>query len=78
LEAAIGLMLSGVVVAKLREQHTDYIVLQDGQRLSLAVGLVLEPIGPGTSVKVLYHQTCDGRVVVDSVERYVIARLPSP
>ena len=65
-------MVSGIIVAVLKEQFADHIVLSDERSLPLAEGLVIDQFGSGTRIMLAYSR--DGgrsgdEIVVQSVKR---------
>jgi hypothetical protein len=64
-------MVSGVIVAVLKEQFTDHIVLSDSTSLPLAEGLVIRRLGCGTHVTITYSRESGGggEMVVQAVTR---------
>ena len=60
----------------LKEYHPGYIVLTDGTRLSLAAGLVMESLSSGASIRIVYTEDRDGELVVESVMRIGVPKLP--
>jgi hypothetical protein len=65
-------MVSGIIVAVLKEQFTDHIVLSDDTTLPLAEGLLIDQFGSGTRIMLAYSR--DGgrsgdEIVVQSVKR---------
>ncbi len=57
-------MVSGIMVAVLKELHADNIVLSDSTRLPLAAGLVLKGVEPGSHVMIAYNRDDDGGGIV--------------
>jgi len=63
-------MVSGIMLAVLKEQHADSIVLSDSTSVPLPEGLILERITSGSRVVILYSRKDDGgEMVVLSVTR---------
>jgi hypothetical protein len=65
-------MVSGIIVAVLKEQFADHIVLSDDTSLPLAAGLVIDQFGSGTRILLAYSRDGGGggdEVVVQSVKR---------
>jgi len=67
---------AGVILGVLKEQHADCIVLNDGLRIPLAVGLTLDPFLPGTSVTVIYSRDAGGRMAIQNMKCTELARVP--
>ncbi len=57
-------MVSGVIVAVLKEQYADHVVLSDGTRIPLAEGLVVRRMESGSQVTIVYRRNDDGGGVV--------------
>jgi hypothetical protein len=63
-------MASGVIVARLKEQFADHIVLSDNTHIPFPEGLVVKWFGPGSRVTIAYSRDCGGgEMVVQSVTR---------
>ena len=64
-------MLSGIIVAVLKEQFADHIVLSDERSLPLAEGLVIDQFGSGTRIMLAYSRDGGGgdEIVVQSIKR---------
>ena len=63
-------MTCGIIVAVLKEQHLDHLLLTDSTRVSLPEGLIVERLGPGTRITILYRREDPAEmVVVQSVTR---------
>ena len=63
-------MVSGIMLAVLKEQHADSIVLSDSTYVPLPEGLIVERITSGSRVVILYSRSNDGGgMVVLSVTR---------
>ena len=65
-------MVSGVIVAVLKEQFADHIVLSDSTTQPLVEGLVVKRLGSGTRVTIAYNRDNGGGgdgMVVQSVTR---------
>ena len=63
-------MVSGIMLAVLKEQHADRIVLSDSTDVPLPQGLIVERITSGSRVMILYsRRDADGDMVVLSVTR---------
>ena len=61
--------LTGVMVGRIKEQHTGHIILGDSTRLSLANGLRLEQFDSGDLVTITYGLDGGGGIVVESITR---------
>ena len=72
----MGSVATGMMFGTLKEYHPGYIVLTDGTRLSLAAGLVLESMGPGAPIRIVYSEDGGGELVVESVSRIGVPKLP--
>ncbi len=66
--------LTGVMVARIKEQHTGHIILGDSTRLSLANGLSLEQFDSEDLVTITYGRDSGGGVVVESITRNAARR----
>ena len=65
-------MVSGIMLAVLKEQHADSIVLSDSTHVPLPEGLIVERITSGSRVVILYSRRDDGGgMVVLSVTRSI-------
>ncbi len=63
-------MVSGIIVAVVKEQFADHIVLSDSTSLPIAEGLVVRRIDSGTRVTIAYSRDSGGsEMVVQSVTR---------
>jgi hypothetical protein len=63
-------MSSGVIVAVLKEQFADHIVLSDSTTIPFPEGLVVKWFGPGSSVTIGFSRDGGGgEMVVQSVTR---------
>ena len=64
-------MASGVIVALLKEQFADHIVLSDNTHIPFPEGLVVKWFGPGSRVTIAYRRDVGGggEMVVQSVTR---------
>jgi hypothetical protein len=70
-ERHASFMLSGIIVAVLKEQFADHIVLSDERSLPLAEGLVINQFGSGTRILLAYSRDGGGgdEIVVQSIKR---------
>ena len=69
-ERHASFMLSGIIVAVLKEQFADHIVLSDERSLPLAEGLVIDQFGSGTRIMLAYSRDGGGgEIVVQSIKR---------
>jgi len=66
--------LTGVMVGRIKEQHTGHIILSDTTRLSLANGLTLEQFDSGELVTITYGRDSGGGMVVESITRSAALR----
>ena len=66
--------LTGVMVGRIKEQHTGHIILSDSTRLSLANGLSLEQFDSGDLVTITYGLDGGGGIVVESITRNAARR----
>jgi hypothetical protein len=66
-------MVSGVMVAVLKELHADHIVLSDSSCIPFAEGLVvLDQIAPGSRITIVYSRNDDGGgMVVESIKHSI-------
>jgi hypothetical protein len=64
-------MVSGIIVAVVREQFADHIVLSDSTSLPFAEGLVVRRLDSGSRVTIAYSRDNGGggEMVVQSVTR---------
>lgn len=53
-------MVSGIMLAVLKEQHADGIVLSDSTYVPLPEGLIVERITAGSRVVILYSRGDEG------------------
>jgi hypothetical protein len=53
-------MVSGIMLAVLKEQHADRIVLIDSTYVPLPEGLIVDRITSGSRVTILYSRSDDG------------------
>ena len=67
-------MVTGVMVGKIKEQHTGHIILNDSSRLSLPTGLTLEQFNSGDLVTITYGRDSGGEMVVQSITRSAAPR----
>jgi hypothetical protein len=68
-------MVSGVIVAVLKEQFADHITLSDGTSMSLPTGLVIKELYPGSPVTIVYSRESAGNEkVIQSVTHYDLER----
>ena len=65
-------MVSGVIVAVLKEQFADHITLSDGTSMSLPTGVVIRQLYPGSPVTIVYSCESAGHneKVIQSVTHY--------
>jgi hypothetical protein len=61
-------MVSGIMLAVLKEQHADSLVLSDSTSVPIPEGLIVERITSGSRVMILYSRE-GGEMVVLSVTR---------
>ena len=66
--------LTGVMVGRIKEQHTGHIILGDSTRLPLANGLSLEQFDSGDFVTITYGRDSGGVMVVESITRNAALR----
>jgi hypothetical protein len=63
-------MVSGIMLAVLKEQHADSLVLSDSTYVPIPEGLIVEGITSGSRVIILYSRGDEGgEMVVLSVTR---------
>lgn len=67
-------MVTGMMVGKIKEQHTGHIILNDSSRLSLPTWLTLERFNPGDLVTITYGRDSGGAMVVQSITRSAALR----
>ncbi len=60
---------SGVMVAVLKEQHPDHLILSDTARIPLPAGLIVEQFAAGTRVTIIYRRESGGKIIVQSITR---------
>ena len=67
--------VTGVMVGRIKEQHTSHIVLADSStHLSLAPVLSLEQFDSGDLVTITYGRDSGGGMVVESITRSAALR----
>jgi hypothetical protein len=67
-------MVTGVLVGRIKEQHSGHIILSDSSRLSLAKGLSWQRFHPEELVTITYERDSDGGMIVRSITRSTAVR----